>query len=73
MGVRRADMDIHTWLCVPTYILVTSDVMHYLCASRNQLWIGGAKVYWEGWTKTTLISNEINKDRIHTYRLQWAN
>ena len=41
--------------------------------SRNQLWIGGAKVDWEGWTKTTLISNEINKDRIHTYRLQWAN
>ena len=40
---------------------------------RNQLWIGGAKVYWEGWTKTTLISNEISRDRIHTYRLQWAN
>ena len=29
--------------------------------SRKQLWIGGAKMYWEGWTKTTLISNESTK------------
>jgi len=26
-----------------------------------------------GVDKTMLMSNEINKDRIHTYKLQWAN
>ena len=40
--------------------------------SRNQFCIGGAKVYWEGWTKTRLyiiMSNKINKDRIHTFKI----
>jgi len=39
--------------------------------SRNQLWIGGANVYWERWTKTTLISNEINKDRYTHTGYNW--
>ena len=36
--------------------------------SRNQFAMGGGKVYWEGWTKTTIYNNKINKDRIHTYK-----
>ena len=33
--------------------------------SRNDFWIGGAKVYWEE-NNITIISYKINENRIHT-------
>ena len=34
--------------------------------------LGGPRCIGRG-GQTMLVSNEINKDRIHTYRLQWVN